>query len=417
MELRRPPAQKTFVSFPLVDATGFSLSGKGALTATWVAWGDTAGWAAAGNPGFRALTNAFTELSNTAIYGGYLEATELPTASPYVMIRFTVAGAATQYLLINTASTYANVSGINGTAIAAPATAGYMPSDTWDQLQASHLVAGSFGERIGVIRRSTLQSGSASYCTFDVGASAVNNFYQDRMGYVTGGTGAGQVFGISSYVGASKGASFYATIATALDSTSIVDILPSAAFGPTIPTKEEIVQLTWATPSRTITGGGATFGAGALDDSAFTNGAKAMIANLAWATAARTVTSSVSIASGAIDDSSFTSGAKAMIAQQAWATASKQITGLSAAAVADAKTAVVAALATDTYSEPAQGAPGATISLSAKIGYLYKFLRNRITQTNTATKVFADDATTVDHKAAFSDDGTTADRQEFGSGP
>ncbi len=250
-----------------------------------------------------------------------------------------------------------------------------------------------------------------------MGASAVNNFYQDKMGYVTGGTGAGQVFGISSYVGASKGASFYATIATALDSTSIVDILPSAAFGPTIPTKEDIVQLTWATPSRTITGGGATFGAGSLDDAAFTNGAKALIANLAWATASRTVTSSVSIASGAIDDSSFTSGAKAMIAQQAWATASKQITGLSAAAVADAKTAVVAALATDTYAEPAQGAPGATISLSAKIGYLYKFLRNRITQTNTATKVFADDATTVDHKATFADDGTTADRGEFGSGP
>jgi hypothetical protein len=78
---------------------------------------------------------------------------------------------------------------------------------------------------------------------------------------------------------------------------------------------------------------------------------------------------------------------------------------------------VVDTLNTDTYAEPAQGAPGATISLAQKIGFMYKFMRNRVTSTSSAINVFNDDATTVDHKATFSDDTTTADRTEFISGP
>lgn len=78
---------------------------------------------------------------------------------------------------------------------------------------------------------------------------------------------------------------------------------------------------------------------------------------------------------------------------------------------------VVDAIATDTYAEPGQGTPAATASLKDKIGYLYKFLRNRITVTNSQISVYNDDAATVDHKSAHSDDATTYDRGEFGSGP
>ena len=78
---------------------------------------------------------------------------------------------------------------------------------------------------------------------------------------------------------------------------------------------------------------------------------------------------------------------------------------------------VVDALNTDTYAEPVQGAPGATISLAAKIGFLYKAWRNRSTQTATVYSLYNDDAVTVDHKATVSDDATTADKTEVITGP
>ncbi len=78
---------------------------------------------------------------------------------------------------------------------------------------------------------------------------------------------------------------------------------------------------------------------------------------------------------------------------------------------------VVDALNTDTYAEPAQGTPGATITLAAKINYLYKAWRNRSTQTATTYSLYNDNATTVDHKATVSDDATTADKGEVVTGP
>jgi hypothetical protein len=430
MELFRPPAAATFVSFPMADATGFALSGK-TLTGTWMAWGDTAGPNQAGNPGFRNLTNTFLEVANTAVYAGQLTAAELPAASPYVMLRFTATNTATQYLLIRTASVYANVSGIQGTNIATPAVAGYMPTDAFDQLVASHTVAGSFGERLGVLHRGTAASGSLTYITLAGSASALDNFYKDRLLYCTGGTGALQAAWISSYVGSTKGASFYAPVVTAFDSTSVINILPSAAFGPDTPTAAEIVNAVWATPSRTVTGGtvdtvttvttvsGVTrLNANAIQDASFKSDARQLLANLAWATASRVITGGGStLGPLGIDDATFTPGAKQMLANLAWATASRTITGHSTAAKAEINAEVVDALSVDTYAEPGQEAPAATASLATKISYLFKGWRNRKTQSNTQFKLYADDATTVDQKATFSDDQTTADRGEMGTGP
>ncbi len=77
---------------------------------------------------------------------------------------------------------------------------------------------------------------------------------------------------------------------------------------------------------------------------------------------------------------------------------------------------VVDALATDTHAEPGQGAPAATASLKDKIGYLYKFLRNKIEQNATTLKVYNDAGDTVDQQATVSDDGTDFTRGEIGSG-
>lgn len=90
---------------------------------------------------------------------------------------------------------------------------------------------------------------------------------------------------------------------------------------------------------------------------------------------------------------------------------------LATQAKADVNAEVVDTLATDTYAEPGQGAPTATTSLAAKIGWLYKAFRNKKTQTESQFSLYNDDASTVDSKATVSDDGTTTTIGELASGP
>jgi hypothetical protein len=93
------------------------------------------------------------------------------------------------------------------------------------------------------------------------------------------------------------------------------------------------------------------------------------------------------------------------------------IAALNDLSAAQVNTEVVDALNVDTYAEPGQGAPAATASLAAKIGYLYKNWRNRKTQIADTWKLMNDDASTVDQKATVSDDGTTAEKGEVATGP
>lgn len=78
---------------------------------------------------------------------------------------------------------------------------------------------------------------------------------------------------------------------------------------------------------------------------------------------------------------------------------------------------VLDVLNVDTFAEPGQEAPGATVTLVQKIGYLYKAFRNKKTQTATTMSLFADDASTVDQKATISDDSTTYTHGELTTGP
>jgi len=83
---------------------------------------------------------------------------------------------------------------------------------------------------------------------------------------------------------------------------------------------------------------------------------------------------------------------------------------------ATVKAQVVAALSTDTYAEPGQESPAATTSLATKISYLYKFLRNKITNSGTQISVYNDAGDTVDHKATVSEADSTVTRDEFTTG-
>jgi hypothetical protein len=71
---------------------------------------------------------------------------------------------------------------------------------------------------------------------------------------------------------------------------------------------------------------------------------------------------------------------------------------------------VVDALATDTYAEPAAGTPGSTLSLAAKIGYLFKDWRNKKSQTSTQYTLYDASGASTDQKAAVTYDGTTLER-------
>jgi hypothetical protein len=84
---------------------------------------------------------------------------------------------------------------------------------------------------------------------------------------------------------------------------------------------------------------------------------------------------------------------------------------------AQANAEMVDALATDTYAEPGQGAPSATTNLAEKIGYIHKFLRNKIVTDSTTIEVYNDAGTVVDQKSTIGDDGTDFTRGKFGSGP
>jgi hypothetical protein len=93
------------------------------------------------------------------------------------------------------------------------------------------------------------------------------------------------------------------------------------------------------------------------------------------------------------------------------------LAGLNDISAADVNAQVLDVMNTDTFAEPGQEAPGATVSLVTKIGYLYKAFRNKIVQDATTLEIYNDAGAVVDQKATISDDGTDYTRGEIGTGP
>lgn len=148
-----------------------------------------------------------------------------------------------------------------------------------------------------------------------------------------------------------------------------------------------------------VNAGGTAWNSGAITSSVF--GASAITAS--------------AIAADAIGASEI--AADAITEIQSGLATSANISALNNISTTDVKNQVVAALNTDTYAEPGQANPAATTSLAAKINYLYKAWRNKVTQTSSEYKLFNDDGTTVGQKASVSDNGTTFERGEIGTGP
>jgi hypothetical protein len=106
----------------------------------------------------------------------------------------------------------------------------------------------------------------------------------------------------------------------------------------------------------------------------------------------------------------------AAILEDTGTTLPAQIAALNNLSAAQVNAEVVDCLSVDTYAQPGQGTPAASVSITTGLGYLVKAWRNKSTQTSTEYVLFGDDGSTRDQEAACADDGSTFTRGEVQTG-
>lgn len=189
----------------------------------------------------------------------------------------------------------------------------------WDEAQSGHVSAGTFGRLAQVIRDNTAQAGAAGTITLDASASASDDFYNNTIIQITGGTGAGQSRIVSDYVGSTKVASVNGNWVTNPSSDSVFVIRAFGAVpGATAPTAGEVADAVWDEAASGHVSAG-TFGdyldeaISGLDDNQWDNGTRTLTAldedattidldatTIGTVTTATNVTTVNGIASGAI---------------------------------------------------------------------------------------------------------------------
>lgn len=324
-------------------------------------------------------------------------------------------------------------------------TAGEVADAVWDEARTDHVTAGSFGQ-LGqlLLRAATAQAGTASTITLDASASATNDLYKYDQINIVGGTGAGQSRQITGYVGSSKVATVGVNWTTNPSSDSVFLITPLGVDAATVAaiadavwdelradhaaagsfgeyTNADVVRIsgdaTSADNLESYTDGTTPMPVNATQlsgDSTAADNAEAFFDGTGYV-GTNNVIPSVTTVTGNVTGN--VGGSVGSVTGNVGGNVTGSVGSLATQAKADVNAEVVDALATDTYAEPGQGAPAATAALSSKIGYIYKALRNKHTQTSTTFNLYADDASTVDQKATVSDDGTTFTRGEIAAGP
>lgn len=111
MELYRAKNVATYITFPIVDADGDTVTGATALDSEIDQWAD-----GAAPTGFADCTNEATEIGTTGIYYLLLTQAEMNEDYIYIQVKTTSSGAKTQHILINTKPITANVTQVAGTA-------------------------------------------------------------------------------------------------------------------------------------------------------------------------------------------------------------------------------------------------------------------------------------------------------------
>lgn len=91
--------------------------------------------------------------------------------------------------------------------------------------------------------------------------------------------------------------------------------------------------------------------------------------------------------------------------------------GMATGMIAEVNAACKDVIDTDTHAELAQGTPGATVSLTDMVLWLYKLSKNQVWSTSSQISVYNNAAAVVDAKSPISDDTTTGKRGKFVAGP
>ncbi len=128
---------------------------------------------------------------------------------------------------------------------------------------------------------------------------------------------------------------------------------------------------------------------------------------------AGSVTGAVGSVTGAVGS---VTGAVGSVAGNVDGNVTGSVGSLGATAKTDVNAEVVDVMDTDTITLPGQLAPPLAPTHREAISHLYKAYRNRKFQNATEWRLYADNETTIDQKAAVSDDGTDAIKQEIVSG-
>lgn len=313
----------------------------------------------------------------------------------------------------------------------------------------------------------TAQAGAATTITLRAGASAIDNIYQGQLIFISAGTGVGESKAIASYVGSTKVATIIGSWPVTPNATSVYEIYPAdideiiAA-----PTSSANAIAVWDlnTTGHTIAG---TFGEqlkndvdAILSDTDVIGGPvgasiSADIAAIKAETAAifadtdnmqpklgnpAGASMSADIASIKVDSAAIfldTDNMQPKLGVPAGASMSADIAavkvdtanigtagvgltnlgGMSTTMKAQVKTEALAVMNVDTYAEPGQGSPGATITLAAKVNYLYKGFRNRKTSDTGEIQIYDAAGAVVDHVRTHSDNGTLYDQGTLTTGP
>lgn len=267
------------------------------------------------------------------------------------------------------AATFA-ASAITATAIAADAiTAAKVADGTIDAatFAAGAINSAALAAETGLkpIRSGTAQAGAAGSLTLDASASSVSGLYFGCWLLLTGGTGAGQVRGITAYDGTTKIATIdvNAPWYTTPNATTTFAILPASYiewntdWGPNLQSEIDTAL--------------GNYGAGGV-----------------------ATQSSVDTIDNFLDT---------------------EVAAILAAV--DTEVAAILALLDNPRSEPPQGAPPVNPDMATKLDYLYKWTRNKKDNDGTTTKYYADDATTVDHKQTTSEAAGVVTKGEIATGP
>jgi len=116
----------------------------------------------------------------------------------------------------------------------------------WDAARTSYVVANSFGRALQASRDGTAQAGAGTTITLDASANANNDFYNNCLVEIIGGTGIGQSRFITDYVGSTKVATVNSSWVTNPDNTSVFivkyfDQVPGAS----APTAAQVATAVW----------------------------------------------------------------------------------------------------------------------------------------------------------------------------